>query len=83
MNFKIISKYKNSMVNGDIIIKLEKEKQEMMDCLTQGIKHNIEYGCFKKCVYPFKSEFCEKCSKMKTILVIEKQTGLKIEEIIK
>lgn len=56
---------------------------EMLDCLIDGMKHNIEHGCLKKCSYTFRSPFCDKCNKMKSILVIEKATGLKIEEVLK
>lgn len=58
------------MVNGDIILKLESEKAEMLEALIEYIKWGAMTNSDK---YIFEQKF-------KTI--IEKSTGLSIEEVL-
>lgn len=70
---------KEAKANGRLIA----AAPEMLECLIQGLKSNIEKGC-KKCVSNFRDDYCidSNCSKMRKVKTIEKATGLKIEEII-
>jgi len=70
-NVKIKSKYKTSMINGDIVLELEMEKQEMLECLIWEFRASVkQFGL-------------EKAKGLQTRYVIEKATGLTIEEVLK
>ncbi len=54
---------------------------EMAEEMIKDLKYSIESGC-NKCVNRFYTDACNDCRKMRKIKIIEKATGLKIDEII-